>query len=445
MWFDDLTLRSARQLVQTAAKALDAPFSIRLWDGSIHPLGANSDPNLFVSIRSAGVIGALLRRPTPENFIRHFARGDVDFHGADFMTFAERARVRNSRRRARSISKLTLAKLLSPFLFARAPRQEIEHEWDGDEVGRSRTKEMSKDYIQFHYDISNDFYKLFLDEQMVYTCAYFTDWSNSLEQAQYDKLDMTCRKLQLAPGDRLLDIGCGWGALAIHAAENYGVEAHGVTLSETQVDLANERIRERGLEDQVRVELMDYRNVKGSYNKIASLGMIEHIGVPNYPEYMGKIASLMPDRGIFLNHGITRAAKKSKRKFMKARPEQRLLAKYIFPGGELGHIGNTIECMESRGFRVHDVEGWRDHYAMTCRHWCRRLWENRDEATEIVGKEKFRLWLAYLGCVSLSLGDGSACIYQTVATRHVSRGHSTMPPTREYLYQSSPETAQRAA
>jgi cyclopropane-fatty-acyl-phospholipid synthase len=445
MWYDDLLLNSARQLVQTAAAAMDAPFSIRLWDGSIHPLGPNSDPDLFLSIGSPGVLGAMLRRPTPENLIRHYARGDIDFHGADFMTFAERARVKNSRRRARGISKWQLVKNLTPFLFAGKDRGKDLNSWDGDEVGRQRTQDMSRDYIQFHYDISNDFYKLFLDERMVYTCAYFTDWNNSLDQAQFDKLEMICRKLRLEPGDRLLDIGCGWGALVMHAAEHYGVEAHGVTLSQTQVDLANERVRERGLQDRVKIDLIDYRDVDGTYNKVSSVGMIEHIGVPNYSDYMGKIASLMPDRGIFLNHGITRSAKRSKRKFMKARPEQRLLAKYIFPGGELGHIGNTIECMESRGFRVHDVEGWRDHYAMTCKHWCRRLWQNKEQAIELVGKEKFRIWLAYLGCVSLSLGDGSACIFQTVATRHKSRGLSTLPPTREYMYPTAQESVRRAA
>ncbi|MEQ9410183.1 MAG: cyclopropane-fatty-acyl-phospholipid synthase family protein [Fuerstiella sp.] len=310
-----------------------------------------------------------------------------------------------------------------------------DYEWSGDETGRGRIQADNKDYIQFHYDIGNDFYKLFLDQNMVYTCAYFTDWNNSLEQAQHDKLEMVCRKLQLKPGERLLDIGCGWGAMVIHAAQHYGVRAHGVTLSQAQVEFANQRIRKLGLQNLASVELKDFSQVEGTYDKISAIGIIEHIGIANIPMYLQKVNSMLPDRGLFLNHGITRPAKKSRRQFKRILPEQRLLAKYIFPGGELDHIGHTVECMESNGFRVHDVEGWRDHYALTCRHWCERLWQNCDEGIRQVGKERYRLWLAYLGCVSISLGDGSACLFQTVATKHRSRGVSGVPPTREYLYQ----------
>jgi cyclopropane-fatty-acyl-phospholipid synthase len=171
--------------------------------------------------------------------------------------------------------------------------------------------------------------------------------------------------------------------------------------------------------------------------------MVEHVGIANMPLYLNKINSLLPDRGIFLNHGITRPAKKSARKFKKLRPEQKALRKYIFPGGELDHIGHSLELMESHGFRVSDVEGWRDHYAQTCRHWCRNLYRNRQEAIRLVGPEKYRLWLAYLGGVSYSLGDGSACIFQTVATKHASKGRSGMPPTRQHLYE--PRTTARAA
>ena len=272
---------------------------------------------------------------------------------------------------------------------------------------------------------------------MVYTCAYFTDWNNSLEQAQLNKLDMVCKKLQLKPGERLLDIGCGWGALVCHAVEHYGVEAHGVTLSQAQVDFAQKRIAELGIEKRTKVELKDYNDVVGQYDKVSAIGIIEHVGIANIPNYLSKVNSLLPDRGIFLNHGITRPAKKSRRRFKRIRPEQRLLRKYIFPGGELDHIGHTLDVMETHGFRVHDVEGWRDHYALTCRLWCQRLWENREEATRLVGRERFRLWLAYLGGVSLALGDGSACLFQTVTTKHASKGHSQMPPTRRHLYEST--------
>lgn len=436
---DETLLKAAKNLHPHLAEAIDSRISIRLWDGSIFPLGKNSDPNIFLSISDSGVIGSLMRRPTVENVVMHYARGQLDFHGADLLTFIETARVKNSRKRAKTIRKWAMARELLPFLFAPAKPAHDDPTLSAKGNEQQRTGADNSALIQFHYDVGNDFYRLFLDERMVYTCGYFTDWNNSLDQAQFDKLDMICRKLQLQPGDRFLDIGCGWGALVCHAAEHYGVTAHGVTLSQAQVDLAQSRIQALGLEDRVTVELEDYNNVEGQYDKIASIGMIEHVGISNMPNYMAKVRSLLPDRGMYLNHGITRPAKRSRRKFKRIRPEQRLLRKYIFPGGELDHIGHTVETMESQGFRVHDVEGWRDHYALTTRHWCNRLWANREEATRLVGKERFRIWLAYLAGVSMSFTDGSACLFQTVGVKHSAKGHSRMPPTREHLYE--PRTA----
>ena len=434
---DDKLIRSARSLLGRLADALDARVSVRLWDGTIVPLGDNADPDLFISISGPGVIGALLRRPTLENIVAHYARGQLDFHGTDLMTFIETLRVKNSRQRTRSISKWATVRDLWPFLFVPAEKAEVDPTLAVNGNEQQRTGADNRALIQFHYDVGNDFYRLFLDNNMVYTCAYFTDWNNSLEQAQLDKLDMVCKKLQLKPGERLLDVGCGWGALVCHAVEHYGVEAHGVTLSQAQVDFAQQRIGALNLDGRAKVELKDYNDVEGQYDKVAAIGIIEHVGIANIPNYLSKVHSLLPDRGIFLNHGITRPAKKSRRGFKRIRPEQRLLRKYIFPGGELDHIGHTIDMMETHGFRVHDVEGWRDHYALTCRLWCQRLWENRDEATRLVGRERFRLWLAYLGGVSLALGDGTACLFQTVTTKHASKGHSLVPPTRRHLYEST--------
>lgn len=442
---DAKRLEAARRLFGMIGDKLGAAISVRLWDGSVVPLGPEADPEVGLAIRGPGVIGALLRRPSLETVIRQYATGGIDFYGADFIDFADKARVKNSRNRAGKISKLAAARCLLPFLFARDQPIEDKNGFDGDDAGFDRAQTDNKDFIQFHYDIGNDFYKLFLDRNMVYTCAYFTDWDNSLEQAQFDKLDMVCRKLRLQPGERMLDIGCGWGALVCHAAEHYGVLAHGVTLAEEQVALARQKIRERGLEGRATVELCDYNDVVGSFDKIASIGMVEHVGISNMPLYLNKIHSLLPDRGLFLNHGITRPAKKSARKFRKLRPEQKALRKYIFPGGELDHIGHSLELMESHGFRVSDVEGWRDHYALTCRHWCRNLYRNRDEAIRLVGPEKYRLWLAYLGGVSYSLGDGSACIFQTLATKHASKGVSGLPPTRRHLYEDADASARAAA
>ena len=440
-------LNSAKKLIHHLAEALNARVSIRLWDGSIVPLGQNADPNLFVSISGPGVIGSLLRRPTLENVVMHYARGQLDFHGADPITFIETVRVKNSRKRARQTRTWTVARELFPFLLAPSERMADDRSLAINDKEQQQTGADNRALIQFHYDVGNDFYRLFLDVNMVYTCAYFTDWNNTIDQAQFDKLDMICRKLQLKPGDRLLDLGCGWGALVCHAVQHFGVKAHGVTLSQAQVDFAQQRIQSLGLESRARVELKDYNDVVGKYDKVACIGMIEHVGIANIPNYLSKVNSLLSDRGIFLNHGITRPAKRSRRKFKRIRPEQKMLRKYIFPGGELDHIGHTIEMMEAHGFRIHDVEGWRDHYALTCRIWCNRLWDNREEATRLVGRERFRLWAAYLAGVSLALGDGTACLFQTVTTKHASKGHSQMPPTRIHLYQDAtmPRTTARIA
>ena len=328
-----------------------------------------------------------------------------------------------------------MAQFAAAFAFAKSESKEIEHCFDGDETGLKRQQADNQDFIQFHYDVSNEFYRLFLDEEMVYSCGYFHSWDDSLEQAQINKLDMICRKLQLKPGERMLDIGCGWGALICHAAKNYGVQAHGITLSKKQLELTQEKIIKLGLQGQVTAELKDYADVEGPFDKISSIGMVEHVGIDNMKGYMEKVNSLLTDRGLFLNHGITRPAKMSDKALRKMSAERRLLAKYIFPGGELDHLGHMIQCMEASRFDVHDVEGWRDHYALTCRHWCKRLEANREEAIRQIGEEKYRMWILYLaGCV-FALGDGGARIYQTVATSHQAKGVSGMPPTREHLYQ----------
>lgn len=435
-------LAAARTFFEHLAQKLNTRISMRLWDGTVIPLGENADPELCVSIVGPGVISSLIRRPTPDNLLRHYVSGNIDFHGADIYSMLQTARVRNSRKRAKSVKKSVLVRSLLPFVFGPAERTDVKHSYAGDETGHRRQQGENKDFIQFHYDLSNEFYELFLDPEMVYSCAYFTDWNNSLEQAQHDKLDMICKKLRLQPGERFLDIGCGWGALIIHAARNYGVKAHGITLSQQQHDYAQAKIRRLGLEKQVTVEIRDYSDLKESYDKIASIGMVEHVGIANMLGYMQTVSRLLPDRGMFLNHGITRPAKRSKSRFRKMTAERRMLAKYIFPGGELDHLGHMVETMEAAGFEVHDVEGWRDHYALTCKHWCQRLTERSEEAIRHVGSEKYRMWILYLAGVSMALGDGSACIFQTVATRHAKKGVSGLPPTREHLYRPQQATTQ---
>ena len=429
-------LRQARSLFEFLRGRLNSPISVRLWDGSVIPLADSVEPGLEISISGPGVIGTLLRRPTADTLLRVFARGGIGYSGADLVTFIQKARVRDSRKKSRGLPLTMLARFASAFVFEKGESAGIDHCYRGDETGLKREPQNNKDFIQFHYDISNNFYRLFLDEQMVYSCGYFRSWDDSLEQAQINKLDMVCRKLQLQEGERFLDIGCGWGALVCHAAKYYGVQAHGITLSKEQLALAQESIQSAGLANRVTLELKDYAYVEGQFDKISSIGMVEHVGIDNMAGYMQKVNSLLPDRGMFLNHGITRPAKKTDKAFRHMSPERRLLAKYIFPGGELDHLGHMIQTTESSGFDVHDVEGWRDHYALTCRHWCQRLESNRHAAIRQVGSEKYRLWVLYLaGCV-FALGDGGARIYQTVAKKHKAKGLSGMPCTREHLYKT---------
>jgi cyclopropane-fatty-acyl-phospholipid synthase len=421
---DDSLLAAAGDIVQHVAERLDAPFSIGLWDGSVIPLGANADRDLVIRIKNPGVIGAIVRRPSLETVIRQYATGGIDLSGADMLTFIEKARARKIRVKPRDLPIGHLLWRAVPFLFARAPRATRES-------FKGRT---DADFIRFHYDLGNDFFGLFLDPEMQYSCAYFTDWNNPLETAQADKLDMICRKLRLQSGDRFLDVGCGWGGLLCHAATRYGVRADGVTLSQEQYDYTLSKVKRLGLDGQVTVRLDSYENLSGQYDKIASIGMYEHVGIANYPRYFGTLNRLLRDRGLLLNHGITRRARATRRHFNRATPERRLMRKYVFPGFELDHIGHSVAAMEAAGFEVHDVEGWREHYARTCRLWHQRLAANAERATALVGLEKYRIWLAYLAGVSFAFADGSLRIYQTVASKHVGKGASGMPPTRGHLY-----------
>ena len=419
-------------MVEDLAGHLDLDISVRLWDGTLVPLGTRSGNELAITIASPGVISSLIRRPTLDRLIQHYAHGQIGFEGGTLIDLGTKLAGDGSRKRLKTLNKRRLIGHLWPFLLAPADRPGQARNYRGDAEGAERAQSENRDFIQFHYDVGNDFYRLFLDEEMQYSCAYFTDWDNTLEQAQRDKLEMICRKLRLKPGDSFLDIGCGWGGLICYAAEHFGVRAHGVTLSQAQIELANERIEAKGLGGQVTTELRDYADLDGRYDKIASVGMYEHIGIANIDRYFGKVRSLLTPDGLFLNHAISRRAKRRQRRFS-ARAEQRALQKYIFPGGELDDIGHTVRAMEQTGLEVHDVEGWRDHYARTTKIWCERLTARREAAIQLVGEQTYRIWVAYLAGCSLAFSRGTARIYQTLASRGV-KGAAPIPPTRSDLY-----------
>ncbi|WP_297837952.1 cyclopropane-fatty-acyl-phospholipid synthase family protein [uncultured Roseibium sp.] len=429
----DRLISAARTALAHVHEALDLQFAFELWDGSRVPADAPAD-GLRLAL-SETALTRLLRRPGIKTLIDLYANGDIDPRGGSIFDFAERRPALKSREMRKRLNKTLLLK--TGFSLWRGSGRKAEANPDGLDAGQSadRSSGSRKDDIAFHYDVSNDFYRLFLDPEMLYTCAYFSDWSNDLATAQKDKLDMICRKLRLKPGDRLLDIGCGWGALICHAAEHYGVTAVGVTLAEEQLKLARDRIRERGLEDRVSVELKDYRDLGGNFDKISSIGMFEHVGIDNHDDYYRHVRRLLKPRGIYLHHAITRRGKKDLKKFRRKKAEYQTLVRYIFPGGEVDHIGWTLTNLEAHGFEVHDVEAWREHYARTTRLWAENLMAHKEAAVAEVGERKYRLWVAYLIGVSLGFERGTIGIFQTVATRRT-KGPSGMPPSRADLYRT---------
>jgi cyclopropane-fatty-acyl-phospholipid synthase len=410
--------------------ALDVGFV--LWDGSTVPDDL-SPSALAISFADPGTAASLLRRPNIQTLLNLWVTARIDLrNGTFFDVVARRPKVR-TKDFLRQLDKPLVMKTALAFLLAPAggPRP-LDH-FENDSARRDGNAATNKQNISHHYDVSNKFYSMFLDPEMVYSCAYFTDWSSDLATAQRAKLDMICRKLRLRPGESLLDIGCGWGALICHAAQHYGVRAHGVTLAEEQFSLAREKIARLGLQDQVSVELTDYSTLNRTFDKIASIGMFEHVAIPNQSAYFRTIDRLLNADGLYLHHAITRPAKASEAAFRRRKPEYQAMTRYIFPGAELAHIGMSVADLERYGFEVHDVEDWREHYQRTCRHWHDRLQANFQAAIDEVGSVKARLWLIYLAGCSLAFERNSIRIYQTVASkRH--RGASGLPPTRADLY-----------
>ena len=299
---------------------------------------------------------------------------------------------------------------------------------------RSRSREADAKAISHHYDVSNEFYALFLDPLMVYTCAYYRDPDGKLEQAQRDKLELVCRKLELEAGESLLDIGCGWGGLSIWAARHYGVTAHGVTLSRAQADYATNRIRAEGLQDRCRVEYLDYRDLPADiqYDKIAAVGVIEHVGIPNYPAFFSGVRGMLRDGGLYLNHGIVHEF------HWKPTSQTEFLYRHVFPNGDLAGLSETLTEIERAGFEIVDVDGLRLHYARTCRHWVERLRERADEARALAGERTFRTWRLYLTCSAVAFEGGSLGLYQVLMRKHRDPLVGHAPRTREPLYERGP-------
>ncbi|AZO52227.1 MULTISPECIES: cyclopropane-fatty-acyl-phospholipid synthase family protein [unclassified Mesorhizobium] len=413
----------AARIVRSVVEALKPGFAVRLWTGE--RIGPPSGPVL--AINDQDIVWQLARRPNFSTLVEMWIAKTIDIEGGSI--FELYALPSKGKLRLKSLPKRAILRDLPAVLFSR--RQMTNR---ADLAGQNPfVSGSNKKAIEHHYDISNEFYRLFLDERMVYTCAYFTDFANDIDQAQKDKLDHICRKLRLKPGDRLLDIGCGWGAMLIHAAKHYGAIGHGVSLSEGQTRLARERIRAEGLEERITIDIKSYTELDGSYDKISSIGMFEAVGLANHDTYFSTVHRLLKPGGVYLHHAITRRGKGSARKTLRKGAEYKALIKYIFPGGEVDTIGMTLGNLEAHGFLVHDVENLREHYARTCRLWAERLRARFDEAIAEVGEPRARLWLLYLAGCSIAFERASAQIFQTVVTKRA-RGPSGLPPTRADLY-----------
>lgn len=301
-----------------------------------------------------------------------------------------------------------------------------------DRIHTRRTRigvqDNSRASIAHHYDVGNDFYALWLDPEQVYSCAYFRDERQDLAAAQRDKLDYLCRKLRLEQGQSLLDIGCGWGALACWAARHYGAKVHGITLSEEQFRFASERVRSEGLADRVKIEIRDYRDLQGEaqYDRVVSVGMFEHVGVKNFPVYFGMVRRVLKPDGLFLNHGITSETA------WEPSPLTEFMNGYIFPDGELARVCDVLNAMESAGFEVVDVESLRRHYALTLRRWIKALEANRDAVIGTSSNRIYRLWRLYMAGCAYHFEHGATNVYQLLAG--CAHQASSLPLRRDDLY-----------
>jgi cyclopropane-fatty-acyl-phospholipid synthase len=386
------------------------PVAIRFWDGSTLPAaqGSNGGPPVTV-VAGPRAVSHLLHRPDQLGLARAWVDGSLSvdgelervlavrsrFHGISF-SFSDRLRVG-----------LAAVRLAGPGVLRRPPIPSIEASVSGQRHSIDRDRQA----VRHHYDVSNDFYRLLLGPTMAYSCAYFAARDDTLEEAQTRKLDLICRKLRLAPGERLLDIGCGWGSLVAHAAANYGVQALGVTLSEEQARLGRERVREQGLEDRVQILVSDYREVTGGpFDKIASVGMYEHVGRSELDAYARTVHRLLRPGGLFLNHGIARL-------YSQPAGSDTFIWRYIFPDGELHPVTDVMSSMQTTGLEVRDVESLRDHYPLTLRRWLANLRAHRDEAVAIVGPERERTWELYILASALGFEDRDITVYQVLTAR----------------------------
>lgn len=381
----------------------DIPLRIALWDGRSYDLG--SEP--AVTIRAASPAGLRhLLRPSLDALGHAYVEEKLDVEGEVQHIFD--VAVRLARHALRSGGGIA-----------------------GFRLANRHSRKADADAIAYHYDLSNEFYRLWLDRNMVYSCAYFRDRDDTLGRAQIRKIDHILRKLRLKPGHRLLDIGCGWGALILRAAEHYGADATGVTLSRRQWELASERIAAAGLQSRCRVLLKDYRDVDGQFERITSVGMFEHVGLRHLRAYFAQVHALLADGGVALNHGITSTDPDSSQVSLGA---GRFIDRYVFPRGELPHLSLALHEMCAAGLEPVDVESLRPHYAETLRHWSRRFEAASEGIRAHVGEKRYRIWRIYLAGCAYAFEHYWTSVHQILAVKAGGPGSNPLPPTRDYMY-----------
>ncbi|HEY3112972.1 MAG TPA: cyclopropane-fatty-acyl-phospholipid synthase family protein [Gemmatimonadaceae bacterium] len=437
--YDGALSRCRAVLTALFGELHERSFDVRFWDGSIDH-GSNPRPPFTFVLNRPAALRRMLLPPSELSLAESYLSGDVEIDGS-----MEAASNLSEAIGDRLRSPLEVARLIG--LVLRLPGKADDDLADArfperaKKLGPRHTPVRDAAAVRFHYDVGNDFYKLWLDRRMVYSCAYFRSPDDTLDVAQEAKLDLICRKLRLKPGERFLDIGCGWGGLIMHAAEHYGVDATGITLSENQASLAKERIGQAGLADRCRVAIRDYRTlVEGDgYDKISSIGMVEHVGLSNLPVYFASAFRALKPGGLFLNHGIVslrEARPKSVREkiFKKLWKADAFIDTYVFPDGKLTAAHDVVSAAEASGFEVRDVESLREHYAITLRHWVKSLEEKSRDAMALVGNHTFRVWRLYMAASANAFATAGINVIQTLLAKPDAQGHSNIPLTRDDLY-----------
>ncbi|MFE4174695.1 class I SAM-dependent methyltransferase [Streptomyces sp. NPDC056909] len=421
---------AALRLTTLAEEMLGVPLPVRIraWDGS--ESGPPGAPTLIIRNRRA--LRRLLWKPGEMGLARAWVAGEIDVDG-DLYAVLDRLAgfiwergadakdpvhlVRDPRMRAAAAAFLRIA---GPWPPPAPPAEEVRRRY-----GALHTKRRDKEAISHHYDVGNDFYGLVLGPSMVYSCAYWEgDAGFSLEDAQRDKLDLICRKLALKEGERLLDVGCGWGSMAIHAAREYGARVTGVTLSREQATYARKRIAEEGLADRIEIRVQDYRDVRdGPYDAISSIGMAEHVGTVRYREYADDLYALLKPGGRLLNHQIARRPERDESQYH----IDPFIDAYVFPDGELAPLGRTVATLEEAGFEARDVESIREHYALTLRRWVANLEKHWDEAVRATSPGRARVWRLYMAASAVSFERNRIGVNQILAVKTPETGTSGMP------------------